>query len=191
MDDFVLEYGSLGTYSKTNIFQWNEDHADTHEVHNCASYLNSGDSFYFEWNYDTDGYTYLWYWVIDDAYVWDGDGDLIPVEPFDSFPPTDWYVDDHGEPGTWEGDTDHQPTTGGTPPNAQADSDGNYGDTFDTSLFSPTVYTEDGDGTVTVEFFSEYQNYAGYDYASFYLWWEEYIVGVESASLGEIKATFK
>jgi hypothetical protein len=55
-------------------------------------------------------------------------------------------------------------------------------------LFSKTVYTDRDD--VTVVFFSEYQNYAGYDWARLYVWWEE-VIGVKSASLGEIKATFK
>jgi hypothetical protein len=177
-------------FTQEEIFTWTTDMGITYESHDVTSFLPAGvgSNIYFEWNYNTNGYTYLWSWCIDNAYVYDDGGDLLPAETFDSWLPTDWYTDTHGEAGDWEQSSTTYYGLPDDPPYAAADSDSNPGDAYDASLFCPTVYT--ADTGVTVEFDSQYQNFAGYDVATFYLWWEE-VVGIKSASLGEIKATFK
>jgi hypothetical protein len=165
IDDFLLEYGTPGTYTKTNIFQWSEDHANTHEVHNCATHLDAGDGFYFEWNYDTNDHTLLWHWYIDNVLVYDPDGDLLPTEPFNDWLPAGWSQNQHSENGKWE---QISASPSGNPPCAGCNSYGHPTWEFNASLYSPTMSCVNPN--VTVDFWSDYNNYSGIDMATFAIW---------------------
>ncbi|MCP4231661.1 MAG: hypothetical protein GY771_16140 [bacterium] len=179
-------------FTQELIFEWNTDMGYTYESHDVSGLLTPAANIYFEWNYDTTGHTWDWGWAIDNVYVYNDDGDLLPTETFDTWLPTDWYQEQNGLDGLWENDVTG---SGGylsgnvVAPMAICDSDGHNGWAYDASLFSETILVDDTTGTY-VEFDSDFQDLVGYDWARFYLWHEEY-VGIESASLGEIKAAFK
>ncbi len=176
-------------FTQVEVFQWDADHGITAESWDVSSLINPNDSIYFEFNYTTGGQTWEWGWSIDNVTVFDSDGDLIPEETFDTWLPTDWYQEQNGLDGLWE-----QLSSGYTSlpevPYAGCDSDAHSGWAYDASLFTATVITDPGD--VTIEFDSSFEvnGASGFEYATMYVWWEEG-VGIESASLGEIKAAFK
>jgi hypothetical protein len=165
IDDFSLEYGVLGDYTKNTVFEWTTDHPISHESHSCTSFLSTGDSFYFEWNYDTNGQTLLWYWRVDNVHVFDPDGDLLPTEHFDTWLPAGWSQNQHGENGKWE---QFNPSPSGNPPCAACNSVGHPTWTYDASLYSPEMVCDNPN--VTAEFWSDYNNYSGIDTASFNIW---------------------
>jgi hypothetical protein len=210
IDDFKLEYGAVGGFAGNDIFVWNEDHVNTHEIYNCTSYLTVGDAFYFEWNYDTNGQTLLWYWYIDDVLVYDPDGDILPTETFSTWLPDGWSQDLHGESGKWE---QISASPSGHPPCAGCNSTGHPTWTFDASLYTPTMDCDNPN--VTVDFWSNYNNYSGIDTATFTIWvasvdFTEFSdnfegdlslwvvndagsgnVNIESSSVGAIKALYQ
>jgi hypothetical protein len=155
INDFALSYGPYGTFGADEIFSWDTGQGISHEIWDCSPWLTAGEGFYFEFNYSTHGETWQWYWAVDDVWVYDTDGDLLPAENFDSWIPDGWWLDDHSEDGNWEQDTDHDPGGGSGPPNAQCDSDGNPDWTYNASLFTPTMPCRDDD--ITLDFYSNFQ----------------------------------
>jgi hypothetical protein len=155
IDEFLLSYGTYGTFGADNIFTWTSSHGIEHRTVDSSPWLTVGEGFYFEFNYGTGSDTWQWYWAIDDVWVYDSNGDLLPTENFDSWMPDGWWKDDHSKPGTWEQDTDHDPDSSSGPPNAQCDSDGNPDDTYNASLFTPLMPCNVDD--VILEFDSNFQ----------------------------------
>jgi len=155
IDDYMMSYGPYGTFGADNIFAWDTSHGDEDWSIDCSPWLTPGEGFYFEFNYNTGGEVYQWYWAVDDVWVYDPVGDLLPVETFDSWIPDGWWLDDHSEDGNWEQDTDHQPGSDSGPPNAQCDSDGNPTWVYNASMFTPTMPCRDD--SVTLEFDSDFQ----------------------------------
>jgi hypothetical protein len=151
VNDFTVEGSVL---YNTNILTWNEDHdafgpGEVVTI-DCSSYLDAGDTFYFEFHFYYD-VTWPWWILVDDVWVYDSDGDLLPTETFDDWMPEDWWQDQHGQPGEWEQLVfPYVPDS----PCAACEGEGPY----DASLFCPEMVCDDTD--VTLYFVASY-NWTG------------------------------
>lgn len=160
LNDLVLQYGYYGTFGADQVFSWSSSTGVTQQTIDCSPWLAEGEGFYFEFNYNTNGYAWLWWWAIDEVLVYDPTHDLLETETFDAWPLDGWWQDRHGQDGRWERDTDHPPANGA---NAQCDSNDHSTWTYNASLFTPTMHCTDEN--VTLEFWSNYENFNGWDRA--------------------------
>jgi hypothetical protein len=152
---YASAYGS-GTFHE--VFNWNSDSGVTYEVHDISG-ANEGKLACLSYLYDTNGYSYLYYWVIDNVEV-EVDGKVFLDSDFEGG--ETWLVNQWGQPGTWEADTDHGFGSG---TNWQCDSDAHPSWTFYAETLSPWFPTDAT--SITVSFDNYYNNYAGYDNAVF------------------------
>jgi len=169
VNDVLLEYGDL-EYTREDVFWWDYDMIQTHEIWDLSPWLTAGEDFYLEWYFEKWDLPDDSFWGIDDVRVYGADGDLLGPEPFDDWLPDGWSLRVSSRGGQWE----QESVTGWRDPlapsgNPVAACDGRDYSAFDASLYSPLIYYIT-DGAVTVDFYSSFR-YGGFrTNAIFYVW---------------------
>lgn len=201
IDNATVGWWDGTSWTQTELWNWNFDKGVTHENFDISDAAGTYGKVGF--HYTTNGYTWLWYWGIDNVNIYgDVSGDMVD-EDFASDP--GWEQTQYSGDGVWEWKQDHN-----LPSEAYwADSDAHSSWVYNVEVFTP-VFDATDDSVVTLEFDSEYENVSGVDNAIGNLYTADFTVEsdpfdnldgwttvdegtatIEDTSLGNIKAIYR